>query len=159
MADLIAQARGKVILHWLGEAFDPALAGYWGARSFRLRWRPCSALIKDHAGKIDGIKISLLDAAKEVEMRRLLPDGVVMYTGDDFNYAELMAGDAEGNSHGLLGIFDPIAPAAAAALDRLAAGDSDELSTRFSTRPSRCRAASSRRRRNTTRAASSSWPG
>jgi hypothetical protein len=61
--------------------------------------------------------------SKEVEMRRLLPDGVVMYTGDDFNYAELIAGDDKGFSHGLLGIFDPIAPAAAAAFARLEAGD------------------------------------
>lgn len=120
---LIRQTRGKVILHWLGEAFDPALAGYWGSDAFEPAMNTVLTLIRDHADKVDGIKISLLDAQKEVTMRRLLPAGVVMYTGDDFNYAELIAGDAQGYSHGLLGIFDPIAPAAAAAFDRLAAGD------------------------------------
>ncbi|MFN3335058.1 MAG: DUF993 family protein, partial [Caldilinea sp.] len=80
-------------------------------------------LIREHADKIDGIKISLLDAGKEITMRRRLPEGVVMYTGDDFNYAELIGGDEQGFSHGLLGIFDPIAPAAAAAFAKLEAGD------------------------------------
>jgi len=120
---LIRQCSGKVILHWLGEMFDPALAGYWGSRNFHSAMDTVLDLIRDHADKIDGIKISLLDAGKEIEMRRLLPDGVVMYTGDDFNYADLIAGDEHGFSHGLLGIFDPIAPAAAAALARLEAGD------------------------------------
>ena len=120
---LISQSRDKVILHWLGEAFDPALAGYWGAKAFEPAQETVLTLIRSYADKIDGIKISLLDASKEVAMRRRLPPGVVMYTGDDFNYAELMAGDEAGFSHGLLGIFDPIAPAAAAALDRLAGGD------------------------------------
>jgi hypothetical protein len=120
---LIRQCRGKVILHWLGEMFDPALAGYWGSRDFHPAMDTVLDLIRDHADKIDGIKISLLDAGKEIEMRRRLPGGVVMYTGDDFNYADLIAGDEHGFSHGLLGIFDPIAPAAAAALARLEAGD------------------------------------
>jgi len=120
---LIRQCSGKVILHWLGEMFDPALAGYWGSRDFPHAMETVLTLIRAHAGKIDGIKISLLDASKEIEMRRLLPDGVVMYSGDDFNYAELIAGDEQGFSHGLLGIFDPIAPAAAAAFARLEAGD------------------------------------
>lgn len=120
---LIRQTRDKVILHWLGEMFDPALAGYWGSREFRPAMETVLTLIREHADKIDGIKISLLDAGKEIEMRRLLPEGVVMYTGDDFNYAELIAGDDRGFSHGLLGIFDPIAPAAAAAFAKLEAGD------------------------------------
>ncbi|MGO4669828.1 dihydrodipicolinate synthase family protein [Bosea sp. 2RAB26] len=120
---LIGQCRGKVILHWLGEMFDPALEGYWGSRDFRQSMETVLTLIREHAAKIDGIKVSLLDAGKEIEMRRLLPEGVVMYTGDDFNYAELIAGDEQGFSHGLLGIFDPIAPAAAAAFARLEAGD------------------------------------
>ncbi|KRE24733.1 hypothetical protein ASE66_05835 [Bosea sp. Root483D1] len=120
---LISQCRGKVILHWLGEMFDPALDGYWGSRDFKPAMETVLTLIREHAARIDGIKISLLDAGKEIEMRRLLPDGVVMYTGDDFNYAELIAGDEQGFSHGLLGIFDPIAPAAAAAFARLEAGD------------------------------------
>jgi hypothetical protein len=120
---LLRQSSGKVILHWLGEMFDPALAGYWGSKAFRPAMESVLTLIRDNAAKIDGIKMSLLDAQKEVELRRRLPDGVVMYTGDDFNYAELIAGDAQGHSHGLLGIFDPIAPAAAAAFARLERGD------------------------------------
>lgn len=120
---LIRQCRGKVILHWLGEMFDPALDGYWGSRDFRPAMATVLGLIREQAAKVDGIKISLLDAGKEIEMRRLLPDGVVMYSGDDFNYAELIAGDDQGFSHGLLGIFDPIAPAAAAAFAKLEAGD------------------------------------
>lgn len=120
---LIRQCSGKVILHWLGEMFDPQLAGYWGSRDFCGAMATVLTLIRDNASKIDGIKISLLDAGKEIEMRRLLPEGVVMFTGDDFNYAELVAGDDRGFSHGLLGIFDPIAPAAAAAFACLEAGD------------------------------------
>jgi hypothetical protein len=122
---LIAQAKDKVILHWLGDMFDPQLAGYWGSHNVDQAMATCLALIERHAGKVDGIKISLLEASHETRMRALLPRGVKMYTGDDFNYAELIAGDGQHLSHGLLGIFDPIAPAAAAALDRLAAGDLD----------------------------------
>ena len=120
---VLSGARGKVILHWLGDMFDPALKGYWGMAGVAEAMDSCLAIINAHAGKIEGIKISLLQARHEVAMRRRLPAGVVMYTGDDFNYAELMAGDAQGYSHGLLGIFDPIAPAAAAALEKLGAGD------------------------------------
>ena len=120
---LIAQARDKVILHWLGDMFDPQLAGYWGSMDVDQAMATCLSLIDRHAGKIDGIKISLLEQAHEERMRAMLPAGVKMYTGDDFNYADLIAGDGQHISHGLLGIFDPIAPAAAAALDKLAAGD------------------------------------
>ena len=120
---LIRQCRGKVILHWLGDMFDPELAGYWGSRTFASAQRTVLTLIGEHAAKIDGIKISLLDADKEIEMRRKLPAGVRMYSGDDFNYPELIAGDEQGYSDALLGIFDPIAPAAAAAFARLDAGD------------------------------------
>jgi hypothetical protein len=120
---LITQARDKVILHWLGETFDPLLKGYWGADDPEDAMQICLSLIKDHTDKIDGIKISLLDKSREVRMRRLLPQGVKMFTGDDFNYAELIEGDAEGHSHALLGIFDPIAQAASAALCSLAQGD------------------------------------
>ncbi|MFO7171258.1 MAG: DUF993 family protein, partial [Chloroflexota bacterium] len=112
-----------VILHWLGEMFDPQLAGYWGSRDVAAAMDTCLHIIGDHADKIDGIKISLLDAGHEVTMRRRLPPGVKMYTGDDFNYPELIRGDAQGYSHALLGIFDAIAPAAAAALQALDAGD------------------------------------
>jgi hypothetical protein len=120
---LIEQAREPVILHWLGEAFDPALACYWGSRDIESAMATTLALIRSHAPRLDGIKISLLDAAQEVAMRARLPEGVRMYTGDDFNYPELIEGDDAHHSHALLGIFDAIAPAAAAALHRLGAGD------------------------------------
>ena len=112
-----------VILHWLGDMFDPALAGYWGDRDFSKAMETCLGLIEGNARKIGGIKMSLLDADKEIAMRRRLPTGVRMYTGDDFNYPELIAGDGSGNSDALLGIFAAIAPAASAALEALAAGD------------------------------------
>jgi hypothetical protein len=122
----IAMADKPVILHWLGEMFDPELKGYWGAQEFKETLETALAVIHDNEAKIDGIKISLLDAQKEVDMRRRLPSGVKMYTGDDFNYPELIKGDAQGYSHALLGIFDPIAMAASAALTALARGDTVE---------------------------------
>ena len=122
-ARVLAEADEPVILHWLGEMFDPALAGYWGAGSFPPALETALAVIHANAARIDGIKLSLLDDRKEVAMRRRLPDGVRMYTGDDFNYPALIEGDDRGHSHALLGIFDPIAPAASAALSALAEGD------------------------------------
>jgi len=120
---VLDQCDRPVILHWLGEMFDPALAGYWGETSFDQALENCLRVIRDNAAKVDGIKISLLDKEKEIRMRRLLPAGVKMYTGDDFNYPELIAGDSQGFSHALLGIFDAIAPAASAALGALTDGD------------------------------------
>ncbi|WP_027056737.1 dihydrodipicolinate synthase family protein [Mesorhizobium erdmanii] len=120
---ILGQASGKVILHWLGDMFDPALNGYWGSHDFETALDTVVAIIERHANKVEGIKISLLDADKEVALRNRLPDGVVMFTGDDFNYPELIAGDSRGHSHALLGIFDAIAPVANAALAKLAAGD------------------------------------
>ncbi|MFG2846987.1 dihydrodipicolinate synthase family protein [Kitasatospora sp. NPDC048296] len=120
---LIAQARQPVILHWLGEMFDPALAGYWGSRDLDEATETVLTLIREHATRIDGIKVSLLDADREILLRRALPEGVRLYTGDDFNYPELIRGDELGHSHALLGIFDPIAATAAAALKALDAGD------------------------------------
>jgi hypothetical protein len=125
---VLSQARQPVILHWLGDMFDPALAGYWGRADIQAAMDTALAVIAAHAEKVDGIKISLLDKEREIEMRRRLPPGVRMYTGDDFNYAELIAGDGhgtmpnQGQSDALLGIFDAIAPAASAALAELAAG-------------------------------------
>jgi hypothetical protein len=122
--NILRQVKQPVVLHWLGDMFDPALAGYWGHRSdLDAAMEVCLSVIRAHADKVDGIKISLLDAEKEIRMRRLLPEGVRMYTGDDFNYPELIRGDEQGYSHALLGIFDAIAPAAAAALHALDAGD------------------------------------
>jgi hypothetical protein len=120
---ILRQVKEPVIIHWLGEMFDPALEGYWGHRDHLRAMDSAVGIINDHAEKIDGVKISLLDAGKEISMRRRLAPGVRMYTGDDFNYAELVAGDAIGHSHALLGIFDAIAPAASAALGELAAGN------------------------------------
>ncbi len=119
------------ILHWLGEMFDPALEGYWGASDHMEAMETCLSIINANASKIDGIKVSLLSAEKEIAMRRRLPEGVRMYTGDDFNYPDLIAGDDEGYSHALLGIFDPIAGAAARALSALGRGDMDTYSDAF----------------------------
>ncbi|MER8442157.1 dihydrodipicolinate synthase family protein [Mesorhizobium sp. M1066] len=120
---ILSQSSGKVILHWLGDMFDPALRGYWGSSDFEAALDTVVAIIERHAGKVEGIKISLLDAGKEVALRSRLPEGVFMFTGDDFNYPELIAGDGRKHSHALLGIFDAIAPVANAALAKLAEGD------------------------------------
>jgi hypothetical protein len=124
--EVLGQLRQPAILHWLGEMFDPALAGYWGTDDVTTGMATALRVIGENGAKVDGIKISLLSAEREIEMRRALPQGVVMYTGDDFNYPDLIAGDGQGYSHALLGIFDPIAPAAATALAALASGDRGE---------------------------------
>ncbi len=133
---ILSQACEPVVLHWLGDMFDPALAGYWGSPRIEDAMDTALGIIEAHPHKVDGIKISLLDKDREIAMRRRLPtaggldgQGVRMYTGDDFNYAELIAGDGygqaavHGQSDALLGIFDAIAPAASAALAALARGD------------------------------------
>jgi hypothetical protein len=120
---ILRQVKHPVVIHWLGDMFDPALAGYWGASDDLAAMDIAVGIITENAGKVDGIKISLLSAEKEIAMRRRLPATVKMYSGDDFNYAELIAGDEHGFSHALLGIFDAIAPAASAALEKLALGD------------------------------------
>lgn len=117
-----------VIIHWLGEMFDPALEGYWGNQDHLAAMETALAVIHANAAKVDGVKISLLDDQKEIRMRRRLPPQgghgrVRMYTGDDFNYAELIAGDEQGYSDALLGIFDPIAPAVGGALASLQRND------------------------------------
>jgi hypothetical protein len=122
---ILSQVKEPVIIHWLGEMFDPALSGYWGSGDHLEAMETCLSIIADHADKVDGVKISLLSKEKEISMRRRLSQGVRMYTGDDFNYAELIAGDENGYSDALLGIFDAIAPAASAGLARLAEGDED----------------------------------
>jgi hypothetical protein len=124
--ELLRQCRGKVILHWLGEMFDPALRGYWGSTDIATAMETVLDIIAANAARVDGIKVSLLDPKWETQMRARLPAGVKMYTGDDFNYGELIAGDETYYSHGLLGIFDPIAPVAAAALGALAQGETSK---------------------------------
>jgi len=120
---ILSQVKQPVIIHWLGEMFDPALEGYWGRDDHYEAMDVCLEVLSRNSAKVDGIKISLLDKDKEIAMRRKLPKGVCMYTGDDFNFAELIEGDAQGYSDALLGIFDSIAPAASHALSALAAND------------------------------------
>ena len=122
---VLSQVKEPVIIHWLGDMFDPALAGYWGTKNLEAAMDVAVEIINAHASKVDGVKISLLDKDKEIAMRRRLAKGVRMYTGDDFNYAELIAGDDLGYSDALLGIFDAIAPAAAAALVALSKDDGE----------------------------------
>ncbi|EFL32291.1 conserved hypothetical protein [Streptomyces viridochromogenes DSM 40736] len=120
---LLRQASEPVVLHWLGPMFDPALEGYWGATDLDAATRTFLDVIAAHPDKVDGIKVSLLDARREIDIRRRLPRGVRCYTGDDFNYPELIAGDEQGFSHALLGIFDPLGPLAAQAVRVLDTGD------------------------------------
>ncbi|MFI6941884.1 dihydrodipicolinate synthase family protein [Streptomyces sp. NPDC050418] len=120
---LLRQASEPVILHWLGPMFDPALEGYWGSADLDVATETFLDVIAAHADKVDGIKVSLLDAEREIALRRRLPDGVRCYTGDDFHYPELIAGDDHGFSHALLGIFDPLGPLAAEAVRVLDTGD------------------------------------
>jgi hypothetical protein len=126
-ARVLSQLRVPAIVHWLGEMFDPQLAGYWGAADLDTASATCLQVIAANASQVDGIKVSLLDQQREIGLRGRLPSGVRMYTGDDFNFPELiLGGDTSGYSDALLGIFDPIAPAAAAALAALDAGDNAE---------------------------------
>jgi len=120
---ILAQVREPVIIHWLGDMFDPALEGYWGSRDPDQATETLLAIVQEHAARIDGVKISLLDQAREVAMRQRFPASVRMYTGDDFDYPTTIRGDGERHSDALLGIFDVIAPAASAALKALDAGD------------------------------------
>jgi hypothetical protein len=121
--ELLRQATRPVLLHWLGEVFDPVLRGYWGSTDLDAAATHLLAIIAAHPGKVDGVKMSLLDDAREIAFRRQLPPGVRLYTGDDFNFPELIAGDDLGHSDALLGVFDPLAGPAAAALTALDAGD------------------------------------
>lgn len=124
-AHLLRQASEPVILHWLGPMFDPALEGYWGSSDLDRATDTFLEVVAEHPDKVDGIKISLLDAARETDVRRRLPGGVRCYTGDDFNYPELIAGDERGFSHALLGVFDPLGPLAAHAVRVLDTGDTE----------------------------------
>ncbi|MGI5398817.1 dihydrodipicolinate synthase family protein [Streptomyces sp. CA-135486] len=122
---LLRQASEPVILHWLGPMFDPALEGYWGSADLDAATSVLLDVIAAHPERVDGVKISLLDAGREIDLRRRLPQGVRCYTGDDLHYPELIAGDERGFSHALLGIFDPLGPLAAQAVRVLDTGDAD----------------------------------
>ncbi|HEY3068483.1 MAG TPA: dihydrodipicolinate synthase family protein [Methylomirabilota bacterium] len=124
---ILAQVKEPVIIHWLGDMFDPALAGYWGSHDLDVATETLLAIVTEHAPRVDGVKISLLDQKREIAMRRRLPRGVRMYSGDDFDYPTTIGGDEHGWSDALLGIFDAIAPAASAALHALDAGDRDRF--------------------------------
>jgi len=122
---VLAGLERPAILHWLGDMFDPALQGYWGSNDLDEASEVFLDVVAENAAKVDGVKVSLLDAGREIALRRRLPGGVRVYTGDDFNYPELIAGDEHGHSDALLGVFDAIAPAAAAALAALDARDQE----------------------------------
>lgn len=126
---ILSQAKDKVVLHWLGDMFDPQLAGYWGSKDFEQALDCVLNIISENSDKIEGIKISLLENSKEVALRDRLPQGVICFTGDDFNYAELIEGDGKRHSHALLGIFDAVAPSASKALACLANGDAKTFRT------------------------------
>lgn len=125
--ELLAQLREPALIHWLGEPFDPALRGYWGAIDLDAASDVLLSILAEHAAKVDGVKVSLLDGEREIALRRRLPDGVRLYTGDDFDFPRMIRGDEQGHSDAFLGIFDAIAPAAATALQALDAGDADRF--------------------------------
>jgi hypothetical protein len=126
---VLSQLRQPALIHWLGDVFDPALAGYWGHADLDQAMEACLEIIVSHRDKVEGLKLSLLDQDREIAMRRRLPEGVHMFTGDDFDYPTTIAGDGERYSDALLGAFDLIAPAASAALIALDAGDREKFDT------------------------------
>lgn len=126
-AEVLAEARRPVIIHWLGDMFDPLLAGYWGSEDLDVAGEAFLDILAANRDKIDGVKISLLDKDREVELRRRLPEGHRMYTGDDYNYPELIHGDGTHHSDALLGAFDVIAPAASAAIQALDSGEGEQF--------------------------------
>lgn len=130
---VLAEADAPVILHWLGTMFDPALAGYWGTGDDVAAATDVFVdLVRAHQGRVDGVKVSLLDASHEKGLRARLAaldpaagGAVRLYTGDDFHYPELVVGDGRAHSDALLGIFAAIYPAASTALGALDAGHPD----------------------------------
>jgi hypothetical protein len=126
-AEVLGHVSGTAIVHWLGDMFDPALAGYWGSSDLDEASDSFIDVITENAAKVDGVKISLLDKEREIELRRRLPDGVRMYTGDDFDYPTTIRGDGERHSDAFLGTFDLIAPAASAAIQALDDGEVEQF--------------------------------
>jgi hypothetical protein len=126
-AEVLGNVSGKAIVHWLGDMFDPALAGYWGSAGLGQASDHFIDIITENVEKVDGVKISLLDKEREMDLRRRLPDGVRMYTGDDFDYPTTIRGDGERHSDAFLGAFDLIAPAASAAIQALDEGEVEQF--------------------------------
>lgn len=124
--EVIAAASGTVMIHWLGPMFDPGLAGYWGAADPWKAAETVRSIVAANAGKVSGVKLSMLDMELEVWFRQQLPEEVGMFTGDDLNFVDLILGDDTGHSDALLGVFDPIAPVAATAIQALDRGDVDD---------------------------------
>ena len=127
--EVLRQVTTPVFLHWLGEAFDPSLRGYWGSTDLDVATETFLGIVERHQQVISGVKVSLLDEQREVDLRRRLPEAVRMHTGDDYNYVTLIAGDEHGHSDALLGVFDVLAAPARAALARLDEGDVDGFRT------------------------------
>jgi hypothetical protein len=126
-SEVLGHVSGTAIVHWLGDMFDPALAGYWGAADLDAASDSFIGIVTENAAKVDGVKISLLAKEREIELRRRLPGGVRMYTGDDFDYPTTIRGDGEHHSDAFLGAFDLIAPAASAAVQALDEGEPDQF--------------------------------
>jgi uncharacterized protein DUF993 len=121
---VLSQLKQPALIHWLGEVFDPALAGYWGHRDLDSAMDVCLEILAANRERVEGLKLSLLDQKREIAMRARLPEGMRMFTGDDFDYPTTIDGDGTHHSDALLGAFDMIAPAASAALLALDAADS-----------------------------------
>jgi hypothetical protein len=153
--NVLSKLAQPALIHWLGDVFDPQLAGYWGSSDLDRAMDVLLSIIEQNRSRVLGLKLSLLDREREIAMRRRLPEGVHMFTGDDFDYPTTIGGDGGYYSDALLGAFDAIAPAASHALLALATA---LASMRSSSRPSRWRGISSSRRRSSIRPASSSWP-
>lgn len=126
-SEVLSAVSGKAIIHWLGDMFDPELAGYWGSNDLDKASDSFISVIEDNLAKVDGVKISLLDKEREIDLRNRLPEGALMYTGDDFDYPTTIRGDGERHSHAFLGAFDVIAPAASAAIQALDADEPEQF--------------------------------
>jgi hypothetical protein len=121
--EVLARAGSPVVLHWLGEAFDARLRGYFGSTDSAEASRTVLRIMGDNADRVRGIKMSLLNAQSEIDVRRELPEGATLFTGDDFNYVSLIEGDEFGHSDALLGAFAAVAPSASAAISALDEGN------------------------------------
>jgi Protein of unknown function (DUF993) len=126
-SEVLGHVSGKAIVHWLGDMFDPALAGYWGSRDLDEASDCFISVLEENAPRIDGVKLSLLDRDREIDLRRRLPEGLRMYTGDDFDYPTTIRGDGDRHSDAFLGAFDLIAPAASAAIQALDSGEMEQF--------------------------------